>query len=87
VPGQALPTAGHCRFGRSFDASVLALGLQKGPERRASLRWNQRKFLSFRVTNQYPLRQRPRYGAPSGPRAVVSCFVMFLSRLPMAAVR
>ena len=47
VPGQSPPATGPCRFGRQLHPPVLALGLQNGPERRASLGWNERKFLSL----------------------------------------
>jgi len=47
VPGQSSPATGLCRFGRQLHPPVLALGLQNGPERRASLGWNERNFLSL----------------------------------------
>jgi hypothetical protein len=47
MPIQTLPAAGSYRFGRPLDASVLGLGLQNGPERRAGLGWSERKFLSL----------------------------------------
>ena len=47
VPGQSPPATGLCRFGRQLHPPVLALGLQNGPERRACLGWNERKFLSL----------------------------------------
>ena len=45
--GAGSPDRRSLPIGRPFDASVLALGLQNGPERRASLRWNESKFLSL----------------------------------------
>ena len=52
VPGQSPPATGLCRFGRQLHPPVLALGPQNGPERRASLGWNERNFLSLTLLSQ-----------------------------------
>ena len=52
MPGQSPPATGPCRFGRQLHPPVLALGLQNGPERRASLGWNERKFLSLTTNSR-----------------------------------
>ena len=47
VPGQSSEFRGAYRFERPIDACELALGLENTPQRRVSLEWNERKFLSL----------------------------------------
>ncbi len=45
--GHARPAAGSCRFGRPLNSCEPALRPEKAPERRASLGWDERNFLSL----------------------------------------